>query len=58
VAGTLMRRLADRARENGVARFTGVVLSGNRPTLELAKQLGTLRTTPDGNGTVVVEVEL
>jgi GNAT superfamily N-acetyltransferase len=58
VASTLLRRLADHARENGIARFTGIVLSGNRATLELVEQLGTPRTTPDGMGTVAVEVDL
>jgi GNAT superfamily N-acetyltransferase len=54
----LLRRLSEHARENGIARFTGVVLSSNRPTLGLAAQLGESRVRHDGHGTADVETAL
>lgn len=58
-AGTvLLRLLAERAREEGVERFRGLMLARNRPIQELVGMLGEPRVLERGPGTVELEVEL
>lgn len=54
----LMHRLAERAQAAGIARFTGLVLTDNQPSLALLRDLGTPRTHPTGSGTIAVTVQL
>ncbi len=59
VGTALLRRLADRARRNGIERFTGVCLISNREMLQLFDELGpTTARHPDTPGTIEVEVTL
>jgi acetyltransferase len=59
LAGRLMRALVDRARAAGLARLDGVVLSTNRPMLQLAHALGfTLKHDPDDPRTVRAQLDL
>ncbi len=58
VGGALLARLSDRAREEGVRRFSASILSDNRPMLELIDDLGVVRFTNEEFGTVEVEVDL
>ncbi len=39
--GALLERLADRARAEGIARFSGVVLAQNHDAIRLVEQFGT-----------------
>ena len=50
--------LADRARHEGVTVFTGLVLAENELMLNLAKELGQVRTVHHERGTVELSVEL
>ena len=43
VGKALVRRLAERARDEGIAQFTGLMLSDNRPMRRLLADLGTTR---------------
>lgn len=53
----LLERLVERARKEGVARFTALVQADNRQALELLSQLG--RTTPSLEGELVeLDIEL
>ncbi len=58
VGGALLARLSDRAREEGVRRFTAVILSDNRPMLELLDDLGDVRFETEEFGAVEVEIDL
>jgi GNAT superfamily N-acetyltransferase len=53
VGGTLLDRLAERAREEGVTHFVAPVLADNRPAIRALTQLGDTTLVRDGN-----EVEL
>jgi RimJ/RimL family protein N-acetyltransferase len=44
----LLRRLVDRAREDGITHFTADLLSGNRAMLALLRQIGLVDVTVDG----------
>ena len=55
VGGTLLQRLTERAREEGIRRFSGFVLEENRPMLEL---LGEVQVRDRAAGAVELEVEL
>lgn len=57
LGGLLLRRLARRAREEGVTRFTADVLATNRAVLHLLRSLGPTTTVRDG-AQLVVTVEL
>jgi GNAT superfamily N-acetyltransferase len=48
LAGALLERLVDRARAEGVARFSGVVLAQNREALGLLEGLGAVPGTRSG----------
>jgi len=58
VATALLTRLADRAHEEGIARFTATCLAGNEEALELVGDLGATRTTAVDSGLVEAQVEL
>ncbi|GAA2541937.1 GNAT family N-acetyltransferase [Pseudonocardia hydrocarbonoxydans] len=57
LGGLLLRRLARRAREEGVTRFTADVLAANGAVLHLLRSLGPTTTARDGTQlTVTVEL--
>jgi RimJ/RimL family protein N-acetyltransferase len=58
VGGTLLHRLTERAREEGIRRFSGSVLEENRPMLELLRELGDVEVRDRAAGAVELEVEL
>lgn len=58
VGKTLLNRLADRARDEGITRFTALMLSANRPMRRLLADLGATRLLSSGAGTVELSVEL
>jgi RimJ/RimL family protein N-acetyltransferase len=58
VATALLDRLTQRAREEGVRRFSAEVLADNRPMLELIDELGDVTLRHHDHGAVEVEVEL
>ena len=58
VATALLDRLAERARAEGVRRFSAEILAENRPMLELIEEVGPVRTKQRDHGSVEVEVEL
>jgi RimJ/RimL family protein N-acetyltransferase len=58
-AGTvLLHRLTERAREEGVRRFSAEILAENRPMLDLIDDLGEVRVTDRAQGAMKVEVAL
>jgi RimJ/RimL family protein N-acetyltransferase len=58
VATALLRRLAERAREEGITRFTATCLADNDEALELLDELGAARTTTTESGLVEARIEL
>jgi GNAT superfamily N-acetyltransferase len=58
VGKALLHRLADRARDEGIAQFTAVMLSENRPMRQLLATLGTPRLLSSEAGAVELVVEL
>ena len=54
----LLGLLADRARAEGIRRFTALILASNREMLELVKDLGPVRTVEQAGGTVELEITL
>jgi RimJ/RimL family protein N-acetyltransferase len=54
----LLGRLAERARQEGVTEFSGIMLAENRPMLRLLERVGDAERRPDGNGTLEVRVRL
>jgi GNAT superfamily N-acetyltransferase len=58
VGTALIHRLTERAREEGIRRFSGSILEENRPMLELADELGDVRVRDRAAGAVDIEVEL
>jgi RimJ/RimL family protein N-acetyltransferase len=58
VGTALIHRLADRAREEGIRRFSGSILEENRPMLDLADELGDVSVRDRSAGAVEIEVEL
>ena len=54
----LLQRLADRAREEGVTRFTALALADNDPVRHLLDGLGASRVVDEGQGTVELSVEI
>jgi RimJ/RimL family protein N-acetyltransferase len=58
VATALLDHLTERAREEGVRRFSAEILADNRPMLELIEGLGDVTTRHLDQGSVDVEIEL
>ena len=58
VATALLDRLTQRAREEGIARFSAEILADNRPMLELIDELGEVTARHLDHGTVEIEVQL
>jgi RimJ/RimL family protein N-acetyltransferase len=54
----LLHELADRAREEGVERFNAMVLEGNRPMVELLRELGDTHVTGHDAGVIELLMEL
>jgi GNAT superfamily N-acetyltransferase len=54
----LLDRIAARAREEGVRRFTALMLSANRDMLDLLETLGTTEVVAHDGATVEVVVDL
>jgi GNAT superfamily N-acetyltransferase len=58
VGTALIRRLTERAREEGITRFSGTILEENRPMLGLVDELGDVRVRDRAAGAVEIEVDL
>jgi RimJ/RimL family protein N-acetyltransferase len=58
VATALLDRLTQRAREEGVHRFSAEILADNQPMLDLIDELGDVTMRHLDHGSVEVEVEL
>jgi GNAT superfamily N-acetyltransferase len=58
VGTALLLRLADRARAEGIRRFTGLLLAENAPMRALLAELGTPELTNMGDGTLEASVML
>ena len=58
VGKALLHRLADRAREEGISRFTALMLAHNRPMRQLLADLGATRVLSTGAGAVELAVDL
>jgi len=58
VGTVLLARLADRARAEGIRRFTGLMLAENAPMRALLAHLGTAELTHADDGTVEATVRL
>ena len=54
----LLELLSERAREEGVSRFTAYVLGSNRTMLELLRELGPVRVVDSSAGTLELVAEL
>ena len=54
----LLERLAERARDEGIGRFTATALATNNDIIDLLKNLGTAETTPAAGGLVEMRVAL
>ena len=58
VGTALLSELTDRARAEGVERFSALVQTPNRPMVELLEQLGKVRSSRPDGGAVESEVDL
>jgi GNAT superfamily N-acetyltransferase len=58
VGTRLASALAERAREEGIRSFTGVLLADNELMLNLARELGEVRVLHSEHGTIEIAVEL
>jgi RimJ/RimL family protein N-acetyltransferase len=58
VATALLDRLTQRARDEGVRRFTAEVLADNQPMLDLIDELGEVTTRRLDHGSLEIEVQL
>jgi RimJ/RimL family protein N-acetyltransferase len=58
VATALLDRLTQRAREEGVRRFSAEILAENRPMLELIGELGDVTLRHLDHGALAVEIQL
>jgi RimJ/RimL family protein N-acetyltransferase len=58
IGSELLHRLTDRARDEGVKRFSGTILEENRPMRGLFAELGDVRVTDRAAGAIDVEVDL
>jgi RimJ/RimL family protein N-acetyltransferase len=54
----LLRELAERAREEGIHRFTALVLARNEDMIDMLFRLGPAKVVDRSNGTVQIEAEL
>jgi RimJ/RimL family protein N-acetyltransferase len=58
LGGALTRLLADRAREEGVVRFTALLLASNVQIQDVFRSLGPTRVISSDAGTLEIEVEI
>lgn len=58
VGTRLTEALADRARDEGITEFTGLVLAANEPMLNLAAELGDVRIVHREHGTIELVIKL
>jgi RimJ/RimL family protein N-acetyltransferase len=58
IGSELLHRLTERARDEGITRFSGTVLEENRAMRELLAELGDVRVTDRAAGAIEVEVDL
>jgi len=58
LGSALLAFLADRAREEGISRFTAILLADNTEMIGLFGGLGNVRTLGRESGTVEIEIEL
>jgi RimJ/RimL family protein N-acetyltransferase len=58
IGGELLHRLTERARAEGIKRFSGSILEENRAMRELMAELGDVRVTGRAAGAIEVEVDL
>ena len=58
VGTALLDLLAERARAEGVVRFTALLLAENRDMLEVLEALGPLKVVDRQSGTIEIEAEL
>lgn len=58
IGSALLHRLTERARQEGVSRFSGTILEENRAMRELMAELGDVRVTDRAAGAIEVEVDL
>ena len=58
VGTLLLHRLVDRAREEGIRRFTALMLADNEPMAHLLEDVGETRVLDAGQGTVQLAVAL
>jgi len=58
VGGALLQRLTERAREEGIRRFSAEILTENRPMLDLIHELGEVHVKNREQGAFEIEVEL
>jgi GNAT superfamily N-acetyltransferase len=58
IGTALLALLAERARQEGIDRFRGLMLTDNRPVHELVGLFGEPRVLERGAGTVELEVDL
>lgn len=58
VGSLLLQRLAARARENGIHRFSALILEENQAMLSLIRELGDVQVGERDSGAVQVEVKL
>ena len=58
IGSELLHRLTERARDEGIRRFSGSILEENRPMRELMAELGDVRVTDRAAGAIEVEVDL
>ena len=58
MGSAITHRLVDRAREEGITRFTALILTDNQVSLALIYELGTPKAELRGSGTVEVSVGL
>jgi len=54
----MLHELAQRAREEGVTRFTAYVLAGNEDMIDILFRLGPAKVVDRANGAVQIEAEL
>jgi GNAT superfamily N-acetyltransferase len=58
VGSALLARLTERAREEGIRRFSAEILTENRPMLDLIHDLGEVHVRSREQGAYEIEVEL
>ena len=58
VGGLLLHRLSDAARDNGIGRFSAMIMDENRPMLALIEGVGDVKVTDHSPGAAQLLVEL